>query len=679
MRFHEPLSFTDEGSAIGPEQLTLCVVERTCLTLFVASGAVYTVVVPFAVRRVCALPLGLLVQRDSTAVGPHPPVEEPVSLVPSSALPAGVEPLLFSLQQPLEEMQPVTRAGAAKYETRDLVYVCQDAAWPVAVLFDVAQQRHVVVQLRNYSVVQESFMPALALQCSLCTQDLCVQPTPCVGLAQRVFATQGLTSATVVLNLLLQQENDKVLLGLTVLASEIDGGFTCQPAYTLSATDAVPLFSLNSRRARHRRSSPCTAVHEPDDRDADLDTELSVLGDPDPGMQGGVQVTSRSPSPGEVLLLSPDGRLALVAQGERLAGVLPLASMPGATVLADVTPDIVALSDAVGNRFSAQLASGAILRFMVSAEPQYMPLVVCLEALQGLEVAVSGHCRAAGSLLLHLRRAYLPLLASGVSEWAAFVSCCLELTGGRPTACPSVSLTSTVASNDDWAYLVGVNAFRDNLDLSSEASPSTAAVAVTTMGHDVKPAICHDPPASIPVAVATDVPMAAHASCLLLVLHLAYEDSKTNMLRQRVLSPLAQLLRAMAVQLGWASYADYYLRDFPAADWTASTLKEPTGPAAVVPSPEACDRPPQTPPNLSRWLAMILQGNCTTQAAPYPQIGLRGTDTLCRIYALFGQKNLQSRTLARALVMEMTNTGLGLNELESLAIGIALPLREAIQ
>jgi hypothetical protein len=46
------------------DKASLCVVEPSCLTLFDSAGAMHFVPVPFSVRRVHALPRGLLVTRQ---------------------------------------------------------------------------------------------------------------------------------------------------------------------------------------------------------------------------------------------------------------------------------------------------------------------------------------------------------------------------------------------------------------------------------------------------------------------------------------------------------------------------------------------------------------------------------------------------------------------------------------
>ncbi len=158
VRFEEPLSFRDEGHQAQRSTWTLCIAEQHCLTLFAASGAMYSVSVPFSVSsRQPVLPLasGLLLQREAISsssgggggggAASQPPSEPAVSL--------------FSLPQPLEEVRPVQRAHGGAFEGRRAIYASQDPARMFVVLFDPATRLHAVSRLRRCPLLPPTHEP----------------------------------------------------------------------------------------------------------------------------------------------------------------------------------------------------------------------------------------------------------------------------------------------------------------------------------------------------------------------------------------------------------------------------------------------------------------------------------------------------------------------------------------
>ena len=301
------------------------------------------------------------------------------------------------------------------------------------------------------------------------------------GPAARVFVTAAARGmGALVLNLLLPER--QLLLMLAVRDGAASGSLVCEPLATLPALDAVGLSALKHRAARRLGHTPLPGSHEPEDTDADLDTELSVLAEVEPGA-----VATAASYPGEALVLSPDRRLALYAQTERLAGVLVLMSAGGAPPR-DMTPRVTALQDAVHNRFTVCLDDPDMpaARFALPLAPDSAPLAACLAAL----AAVDG-CDASRDTHLQLLRTYLPLSTSS-SAWDAFCTACLELAG--QTASVPAALAEPEPSDADWQFLVDTNAFADGLDLHALVPASSARAA---------------PPAPAN-------PPGAHAACLLL-------------------------------------------------------------------------------------------------------------------------------------------------------------------
>ena len=117
---------------------TLCIAEETCITLFAATGAVFTIPCPFAVVRVHALNRGLLV-----VAAVEPPGLEPKEFSPN----------IYTLSHPLEDFCPLGLSHSQEatpatlqymHDTWNLLHVVCEHEPPLAVFYDPMAARHVV-------------------------------------------------------------------------------------------------------------------------------------------------------------------------------------------------------------------------------------------------------------------------------------------------------------------------------------------------------------------------------------------------------------------------------------------------------------------------------------------------------------------------------------------------------
>lgn len=127
----EPPAFSDEVTSSESETRTLCVVEETVLTLFAASGAIFSVPLPFKTERVFAMDEGLLILRE----------ENGSNLQAARRLSVGMEdnPRLFSLLHPLDELKPVSwasdQAGDVNYVQHSVLFAERCLALPLIVTY----------------------------------------------------------------------------------------------------------------------------------------------------------------------------------------------------------------------------------------------------------------------------------------------------------------------------------------------------------------------------------------------------------------------------------------------------------------------------------------------------------------------------------------------------------------
>ena len=377
-------------------------------------------------------------------------------------------------------------------------------------------------------------------------------------------------------------------------------------AFSLPAVDAVAVSALaQSRfalRAVHQGKSPSSS---------------SFLSSPSPSPS-----PSSSPPPAplsalppsQLLVLSSNGRVGLFSSADRVASVAFVVPSNSAEKI------VTELMDAVSNRVTVRFASGTLYRFFLPFASDSDVLDLCLDVLHTMSTATnclpecaagggsgssggggsgcgSGRatnaattptsvaapaslpntaaaaaataaattaaaavattttamrhthvrCHASRKLLLFLSKSFLLLHSSSdLTPWQAFVEATLAFARGIDSVHVPEFLDLDLAENEpgsdkDWEYLLASETLVCG---GKNFGIPNAEVSMNT------PLSMDDPT------------LGKHAPCLLLALHLAYEDCKLNGLTHALLEPLAVYLSRYAAALGWVDYVDYYRHDF---------------------------------------------------------------------------------------------------------------------
>ncbi|XP_037073277.1 anaphase-promoting complex subunit 1-like [Pollicipes pollicipes] len=98
-------------------------------------------------------------------------------------------------------------------------------------------------------------------------------------------------------------------------------------------------------------------------------------------------------------------------------------------------------------------------------------------------------------------------------------------------------------TDEDWEFLLSSEY---HAEVEAEGRAATSVATATVEGR-----------------VDATAPLSPHMATLLFVLHLVYEDCKLDTLSADVLPDMAAVLQQLALELGWAPYADHYWRDWP--------------------------------------------------------------------------------------------------------------------
>ncbi|KAK9828929.1 hypothetical protein WJX72_002853 [[Myrmecia] bisecta] len=183
----------------------------------------------------------------------------------------------------------------------------------------------------------------------------------------------------------------------------------------------------------------------------------------------------------------------------------------------------------------------------------------------------------------------------------------------------------------------------------------------------------------------------------LYALHSVYEDFKLHTFRWHLLPKLGKLLYDLALLLGALDYADHYLRDLGPSLCASQHAAAPrrTGRSG---SRESVQR--VQPADIHRALHGLMAGRSADASMPLlatkrARCVQRSAD-LADLYGLFAETARQCAQLgagqagaasakkvvlegAQKLVLAMVDKGWDLAEVDSLPMGVALPLREAMQ
>ena len=397
----------------------------------------------------------------------------------------------------------------------------------------------------------------------------------------------------------------------------------------------------------------------------------------------------------EVLLLEPDGSLALFIAAERIGSVE--LTFSGSNVLAG-NPSIQGLRDPVSNRCTACFGSGELYRLSLDLEPSSPSVEKCVAGIVGLiprsfesMTPLTGTQRCeyagAGELLVYLRRLYLPRMSehaqsatNEVTEWDAFREACVTLVatamGRSHESASNAPDDASLASDADWQSMLRSEPFSRLGSTLAFAAAAKPTIQPTPAAEDSSPVSGGKKSRKINHTL---LPL---ARCLVGVLHLIYEDSKLDTRASVVVLQLGELLCQLTARLGWTAYVEHYQLDNPVLKFETGFVHEkkpaPGGEGALWKNADRC------PLSLHDWLAAELGER---HAEPYPVLLCRErasiSEVVAGLYAVHhdspGSGSVASVVSAQAVVLAFVNARYGLHELDCLAFDVALPIREAIQ
>ncbi|KAK9819157.1 hypothetical protein WJX81_007920 [Elliptochloris bilobata] len=359
----------------------------------------------------------------------------------------------------------------------------------------------------------------------------------------------------------------------------------------------------------------------------------------------------------------------------------------------EAAPEPAGLQDAVGCRVTVSLRGGGALRCALPFAPM-RPLPAA--ALDALAEALPPPAWQA----FHSRYLVSPGAASGDAqrEWAAFAGVLAAWAAAPRTApklAPLLRRPSAVSSSGD----------------PEPGRAPTPGGSVDSAPGAAWEALLHSPHHRAVVA-ARRFPWLADSSAgqALTALHSVYEDAKLHTLRWHLLPRLGAALVPLARLAGAPDYADQYLRDLgPAGEAGSCGTATPTQQLGQAPV-----RPP--PANVHRALEALLAGRAVSEWVPAlaaaRSSAVARTVDLLDLYSVLSATAGQCAELlaglpgdadgiegtavppaqvealqymrkallegSHALILAMVDKGWRLAELESLPVGVALPLREAL-
>ncbi|KAJ0979367.1 hypothetical protein J5N97_014841 [Dioscorea zingiberensis] len=391
----------------------------------------------------------------------------------------------------------------------------------------------------------------------------------------------------------------------------------------------------------------------------------------------------------DIVVLSSDNNLFLYSGKQCLCKYL-LRPMSGNCL---VSPDkqcremgdkfynlkIVSLGDAVEGRINIKLSSGQVFRCALRRFPSSSLASDCIAAMaEGLRPSFYNHF----ILLLWVDNdsTYLSSSSPHVdSEWDSFASSLVKICKryfSRST------ISATTLPDTAWSYLLRSKFHMDYCKEMSISGISSATMSCPG-GSDYFSANAKGEEQSRDLIFYTQLLKETLDS-----LHALYESLKLVSLRKRDVGLLAILLYNIASALGEASFADYYIRDFP------YILREVGS--------SSCTISPKSPPNLFRWLENCLKQGChSADTSDIPS--LVSMDKICVVawarkivcfYSLLlgaervGRKlssgvyceiaRGSTRTREEVTVLAMVAERFGRQQLDLLPVGVSLPLRHAL-
>ncbi|KAH7677904.1 Anaphase-promoting complex subunit 1 protein [Dioscorea alata] len=339
---------------------------------------------------------------------------------------------------------------------------------------------------------------------------------------------------------------------------------------------------------------------------------------------------------------------------------------------------IVGLGDAVEGRININLSNGQVFRCALRRFPSSSLASDCIAAMAGMHPSFYNHF----ILLLwgDNDSSYLSSSSTHVdSEWDSFTSSVMKICR-RYFSTSTTSATTT--SDTAWSHLIHSKFHKDYCKRTSISGISSVAMPF---------------PGGSDYFSANNIGKEQNRDSLFYAkliretldsLHALYENLKLVSLRKRDVGLLAVLLCNIAAALGEASFADYYIRDFPCILGEIGSY--------------SCTVSPKSPPNLFRWLESCLKHGChSVDTSDIPPLVFN--DKICAVgwarkivcfYSLLlgaervGRKLSTGvycdlakgsiRTKEEVTVLAMVAEKFGRQQLDILPVGVSLPLRHAL-
>lgn len=568
-----------------PASWDICIAEKSCLTIHAANGDVFDVVLPFEVASVFALDSGILICRlDADPLLPR----------------------VFSLMHPLEEVKPVaisssTASDNISFEPLiDTILHVSTANADIHLASMFNQNTHLtsIVQLRRLYPENINAFTSTQLQ-----PDIVVAPiwssTQYLADNLRSFS-YSLNRHAIRFGFCLKNNEVLVIKVCLSLAIEVLGVFTLQ------ALDCIPINCLAPHQLRgfyRQETFACCTM---------------------------------------LLVLTPDGRLALHLDSARIA-----------SITRDSIKPIVALRDTVSDRVTLQFVDGSMHRITLPFFPKITLISQVFQTLasqidQKVSAAPQHHifCSHAFDVLVFILRTFLSSRDAGKLEWEAFASTVLAF---APLPTSNSDRPPSLEEEDDWKYL---------LSCQKVTIPSRPMASL----------------ASIPI----DEPLLGHGPCILSILHLQSEFNKLNSLSSwDQLSRSIPLLHALSRALNWQAYSLYYELSYPSFPSAVDPLSE-----APLVALDCKVLSAELPPNIVSWVLTRSYG--LNDIKPFPscssistsQLFVAVLEKMFPLPASKSKKNLHEHY--EHIVELMASSELKEQDISQLPFGFAVAIKEVL-
>jgi hypothetical protein len=600
-----------EASAVAALPLDLCIVHRDGILVHTVHGLLYALVAPCPVRRLWALPLGVLLERASAAG-------------------ASVErdtPMMFSLLHPLDEFKPLSFANvlsslaaasgvpqtpdvAAASSSIDLFcdelyeIVFASALVPLIVTqhrvrghttFWLLRKRVAIGAKLTYERARARHSTARGNRTAPGSAARTASFLDTSDARHPMHAAGAPLSTRSDMTSFVADDDDAIVSELLLDAVHTeehrcwDGADLSSNAALCNDADGSVLLCLVNAAQRRLRAFRLVLT----DGDAPIDgfdgTEslsLACAFAVD-GVVSCAASTAAEALFGEKLAHSATRRFGdLVLLRDAPAPAIELCL--GATVLlhvplASVAPlnGVRALADAARNSFRVLTASAQLShRLTLTAAPEpgltlrslcALRFVLPLPSVMALAVAVVNGAD------------------SSASEWQRFAAALdtALLAGGSLDASVQIEFASNeteLNQLDSEQALLDAPAPGDDALSGTDADWQAFLRECRTSGDVALSMLTRQPPAA--EAGATPKPPVDGGTCarVLSALHLVYEDAKLSTLYRTQLLSMANLLSRLAASIGWRAYHEHYARDFPQAVVPFDASLPQVGAAPPVPS-----------------------------------------------------------------------------------------------